>query len=367
MSICSALAGLAKGYAALLATALRCFSSLLRSRAALAAENEFLRLQLAKYVARGVQPTRLDNHERLRLALLSRFCDWRKALAVVKPETLLRWHRNLWRLYWRHKNRGGRPPLPPEIRELIRQMAWDNRWGEERIAAELLTKLGISVSPSTVRKYLPRSPSDKPRGGGQHWSTFVRNHAGAIVACDFCTAVTATFHVLYVFVVMEVGSRRLLHLNVTAHPTAAWTLQQLREALPGDHHHRFLIHDRDAIYSPWLDDSLGALGVRVLRTPRQTPQANTFVERLIGTMRRECLDHLLPLGESHLRRLLHEWRQYYNRARPHASLGPGFPEQTTGLPAKTLPHRHRLPNGARVAARPILAGLHHDYRLQDAA
>jgi hypothetical protein len=145
---------------------------------------------------------------------------------------------------------------------------------------------------------------------------------------------------------------------------AEWTLQQLREALPGDHAYRFLIHDRDAIYAPHLDQSIAALGLRVLRTPVQAPRANAFCERLIGTLRRECLDYLIPFGEKHLRRLLHEWKRYYNRARPHASLGPGFPQPDEGLPVALQPHRHRLPAEANVVAHPVLGGVHHDYRLE---
>lgn len=338
-----------------------------RSRAALVAENEFLRLQLTQYVARAAKPKRLDHHDRLRLVALARLFDsWREALVVVKPETLLRWHRRAWKLFWRIKSRGGRPPLPRNVRVLIEEMARDNPWGEDRIAAELSTKLGITVSPATVRKYLRRPKSSGPRGD-QCWSTFVRNHASTTIACDFCTAVTATFHLLYVFVVMEVGSRRILHIGVTAHPTAEWTLQQLREAIPGDSSHRHLIHDRDSIYSAELDKSIEALGVQVLLSPPRSPQANAFCERLIGTLRRECLDHILPLGESHLRRLLLCWKEHYNRSRPHSSLGPGFPEPAPGLPAEQQPHRHQLPEGAKVVALPVLGGIHHDYRLQRAA
>lgn len=303
------------------------------------------------------------------LVLLSRFFDWRHALFIVQPETFLRWHRRTWRLFWRVKSRLGRAPLPPQVRALIRRMRDENGWGQERVAAELLTKLGLSLSPRTVAKYLPKpSPGGPERGrGDQRWATFVRNHADAIVACDFCTTVTVAFRTLYVFVVMEVGSRRLLHLNVTAHPTARWTLQQLREALPGDHSYRFLLHDRDSIYSRHLDESIEALGVEILRTPYRAPKVNAHCERLVGTLRRECLDFLIPFGENHLRRLLQKWKRYYNRARPHSSLGPGFPEPSEGLPVERQDHRHRLPEGARVVAHPILGGVHHDYRLHLAA
>lgn len=216
----------------------------------------------------------------------------------------MRWHRKAWQLLWRIKSRPGRPPVPPQVRALIRRMRRETGWGEQKIADELATKLGILVSPRTVAKYLPDPHHPWPRGetNGQRSATFVRNHAEAMVACDFCTTVTATFRIL--FVVMEVGSRRILHVNVTTNPTAEWTLQQLREALPWDHPYRFLLHDRDSIYSGRLDESIEALGFRVLRTPLRAPKANARCERLIGTVRRECLDHLIPFGENHLGRLL---------------------------------------------------------------
>ena len=167
-------------------------------------------------------------------------------------------------------------------------MSRDNLlWGEERIANELLVKLGIRVSPRTVRKYMRRKPGRGPRGD-QRWRTFLRNHAAAIVACDFCVAVTASFRVLYIFVIIEHGSRRLLHWNVTSNPTAAWTLQQLREAIASDHPYRFLVHDRDSIFTQALDTSIANLRLRVLKTPHRSPKANSLCERLIGSLRREC-------------------------------------------------------------------------------
>ncbi len=195
----------------------------------------------------------------------------------------------------------------------------------------------------------------------------MRNHAQAIVACDFCVAITATFRTLYVFVVIEHTSRRLLHVNVTAHPTAEWTLQQLREAVPSDHGYRFLIHDRDSIFSQALDRRIGNLGLRVLKTPPRAPQANAICERLLGTLRRECLDFLIPLTENHLRRLLHAWGRHYNAGRPHMSLGPGIPQPPVLLPASLQEHRHRISEHQRVGANPILGGLHHEYRLEEKA
>jgi transposase InsO family protein len=260
--------------------------------------------------------------------------------------------------------------VPEELKKLIVEMAIANvSWGEERIAHELLVKLGIRVAPRTVRKYMP-SRDDNDRGArhsSQRWSTFGRNHAKAIIAADFLTVVTARFQFLYILVVMEVGTRKIIHVNVTTHPTAEWTLQQFREAIPCEHDYRFMIVDRDAKFSEDLRKSVRAIGVRVLRTPPLAPQANCYCERLIGTTRRDCLDLLIPLSEKHLRRLLCEWRDYYNRARPHSSLGPNVPEPANGLHVEPAPHRHQIPSGKRIVSRPVLGGLHHDYRLARAA
>lgn len=242
-------------------------------------------------------------------------------------------------------------------------MAVANRtWGEERIAAELLVKLGIRLSPRTVRRYMPSRP--RPTPGTQAWSTFVRNHARSVLASDFFVVVTATFHVLYVFVVLEVWTRRILHWNVTAHPTAEWTAQQCRMIVSGEQTHRFVIHDRDAIYSEAVDQTLNAMGLMVLKTPVRAPQANAFCERLIGTIRRECFDFLIPMNERHVRAILREWVSHYNRGRPHASLGPGIPEGSVMPPVVSQPTGRSIPAGYRVAATPILSGLHHEYRLE---
>ena len=319
--------------------------------------NLFLRRQLALYIERGMKPRRMGAATRIALAWLSRWFDW--------PETLIRWHRAGWKLFWRLKSRSGRPPIPAELQALIRRIANENpSWGEERIANELLLKIGIRVSPRTVNKYLPRRPRGQPRGD-LRWSTFLRLHAQGIIACDFLVAATATFRLLYVFVVIEHHSRRLIHCNVTAHPTAAWTLQQLREVVGLEERYEYLIHDRDSIFAEHLDESIGRLGLKVLTSPPRSPMANAICERVIGTIRRECLDWLIPLSEAQLRTTLRSWVQHYNRGRPHMGLGPGIPDPPI-IPIARPTSRHRRGEPYVVRADPILGGLHHEYALATA-
>ena len=340
-----------------------------RSRTAVAAEVLFLRKQLAYYQDHQIRPRRLTDAARLSLVLWSRLFDWKEALMVVTPGTFVRWHRKGFKQYWRWKARGGRPALPKDIRRLIARMVRENiTWGEERVADELSLKLGILVSPRTVRKYWPLQPdfTRQRRTPSQRWTTFVKNHARGIVACDFLVAVTVRFQVLFVFLVMEVGSRRILHYNVTAHPTADWTLQQFRDAIPTDHSYQFLIHDRDSIFSRQLDQQLKSdFDLKVLRTPARAPTANPYCERLVGTVRRECLDFMIPLNERHLRRTLCLWVAHYNKGRPHSSLGPGVPEKSSdsGLTGPRN-NRHRLPRDCEIRAKDILGGLHHEYSLE---
>ena len=338
-----------------------------RRRTALAAENLFLRKQLALFREREKKAMPTTPGDRFVFSKLARWFDWRSALMIVKPATLIGWHRNAFRLFWRWKSRPvGRPRVTVELRDLIRRLAAENpTWGEQRIADELLLKLQIRLSPRTVAKYSKQLP--RPHGSrDQRWSTFLKYHAKAIVACDFFTVVTACFRVVYVFVALEIGSRRLIHFNATEHPTAEWTLQQLREALPGDREYKFLLHDRHKTFSVGLDQEVASWGIEVLKSPAHAPTANAFCERLIGTIRRECLDYVIPLSESHLKRTLREWVNHYNTGRPHQSLGPGIPDPV----GQTLPADHHpkaISPNRRVTAKSILGGLHHEYRWADAA
>jgi transposase InsO family protein len=351
----------------LVGDAVRFLRLCLRGRPTLAAENFFLRKQLALYQERHVTPRRATAATRLALVWLARWFDWRNALAIVTPQIFTRWHRQGFRLLWRWKSKPGRPALPQDLQALIRLMALENpTWGQERIANELLLKLALRVSPRTVRKYMPGRCVEGPgkRGQSQRWSTFVCNHAQGMVACDFCVAVTATFRILYVFVMIEHASRRLLHVNVTAHPTVPRTMQQFREAIPADHPYRMLIHDRDTLFSQDVDQGMRHMGLHVVKTPLRTPVANAICERLIGTLRRECLDFVIPLNERHLYGILKEWVTHYNKGRPHLSLGPGIPQPLRALPVALEAQRHWLPSSQDVVSRPILNGLHHDYRLE---
>jgi putative transposase len=344
---------------------LRFVTGFIRHKASLVAENLFLRKQLAFYQERNVMPHRLTDSARLSMLLWSCWFDWTNALVVVKPETFIDWHRRAFQLFWRWKSRGGRPRLPSNLRALIAEMVRENpTWGEARVASELALKLGIRICPRTVRAYWPQDLRPNRGPSSQRWMTFVRNHARFIVACDFVVAVTLRFRILYAFVVMEVGSRKILHLNVTPHPTSSWTLQQLREAIPSDHEYHWLIHDRAGTFAYELDRDVKTFGITVLKTPVRAPKANAYCERLIGSLRRECLDWFIPLNERHVRMLAREWADHYNQERPHRSLGPGIPDPPPGLPVARQTDRHNVPDGFSIRKKSILGGLHHEYRLE---
>src|SRR3954462_1286273 len=361
------LARMVRNLRTILSDGLSLFAAVSRRPRALAAENLFLRKQLALFREREKKARPTTPADRFVFSKLAHWFDWRSALLIVRPATLIGWHRNAFRLFWRWRSRpAGRPPVTAEIRDLIRRLAAENpTWGEQRIADELLLKLQIRLSPRTVAKY----SKQRPRPGGsrdQRWSTFLKNHANAIVACDFFTVVTVCFRLVYLFVALEIGSRRLIHFNATEGPTAEWSLQQLREALPGDLEYKFLLHDRHKTFSVALDAEVASWGIELLKSPAHAPTANAFCERFIGTIRRECLDYVIPLSESHLKRMLREWVNHLNTGRPHQSLGPGIPDQVerelpTNCKIETISQRRRI------IAKSILGGLHHEYRSADAA
>ena len=281
--------------------------------------------------------------------VLSRiWAEWRESLHLVQPETVVLWHRKGLRHYWRWKSRRrGRPALDPEVRALVRQMSSANPlWGAPRIHGELL-KLGIEVSEATVSKYMIRHR----RPPSQTWRTFLENHAKEFIALDFFTVPTATFRVLFVLVILSHDRRRILCFNVTAHPTADWTARQLVEACGIDEAPRYLLRDRDTIYGEVFRRQASALGITEVPTAPRSPWQNPYAERVIGCIRRECLDHMILLGERHLKRVLTEYAEYYNRVRTHLSLAKDAPEyrSVSGL------------QQGRVVELDQVGGLHHEY------
>jgi len=268
---------------------------------------------------------------------------------VVRPETVVRWHRHGFRRYWAWKSRRrhGRPAIGRELRDLIRRMSRANPlWGAPRIHGELL-KLGLTVSQATVSKYMLRHR----RSPSQVWRTFLKNHATDLIALDFFTVPTATFRVLFVFVVLSHGRRRLVHFNVTEHPTAEWTARQLIEACGLEEGPRYLIRDRDQVYGERFSGQARILDIREVVIAPRSPWQNAYAERVIGSIRRECLDHVVVVGERHLRGILSKYVDYYNGTRPHLSLAKDAPEPRSVQP----------PSQGRVVEVPRLGGLHHEY------
>jgi transposase InsO family protein len=300
-------------------------SDLTRSRADLVVENALLRQQLI-ILNRQVKRPQITNRDRFRLILLAhctRF--WKQALHIVQPDTLLRWHRELFRFYWRRKSKSKRnkPKIPPETIELIRKMAKENHlWGAERIRGELI-KLGIKVCKRTIQKYLPKvreSPSSS-----QTWATFVKNHARDIWACDFTVAYDWLFRLWHIFVVMELKTRRIVHVAVNNSPTDEWNAQQLHEATPWGKGPKYLLHDRDSKYGSHYSAVTTGSCIKELRTPYRAPRANSICERFLGSLRRECLDHTLILHGSHLTRVMKEYSTHFNQERPHQGIGQRIP------------------------------------------
>ena len=328
------------------------FSSLLmtirdcgRSRAILQLELLALRHQLHVLERSQGRRLRLTRFDRLLWVWFSRvWSQWRSALAIVKPETVISWHRRGFRLFWtwkcRHKT--GRSAATREVRTLIHTMSAANPlWGAPRLHGELL-KLGVTISQTTVAKYMVRRQCPP----SQTWRTFLANHAQQLVAADFFVVPTATCRLLFVLVLLAHDRRRVVHVAVTEHPTAAWTVQQFRDAFPWDELPRYVLRDRDHAF-----DQVKTIGIQEVLTAPGAPWQNAYVERFIGSVRRECLDHVIVLTAAGLRRVLHEYIAYYSRTRTHLGLNKDAP-----LPRPVAP-----PTAGRVMAIPQVGGLHHRY------
>jgi putative transposase len=323
-----------------------------RSRTALAAEILALRHQLLVLERSRQASLPLTRWDRALWALvLRRWSGWKHSLVLVKPETVIAWHRRSFRLLWRRKSLAGRPTTRAEIRRLIRQMARENpTWGAPRIHGELL-KLGYVVAERTVSRYLARARPEPTEAKSQTWASFLKNHARAIVAVDMFVLPTIRFQILYVFIILTLERRRLVFANVTMNPTAEWLAQQVVNAFPWETAPRYLIRDRDGAYGIAFSERVTGLGVREIRTAVRAPMMNAFAERMIGTLRRECFDHVIVLTEQHARRLLGEFREWYNQDRVHLALGKDAPDHRSVEP----------PELGKVVALPPIGGLHHRY------
>jgi transposase InsO family protein len=327
-------------------------ADLLRSRASLQLEILALRQQLAMVADRDRK--RLSFHKSERIFWVWLYRLWPaclQTLKIFKPDTLVRWHRKGFRLYWTWKSRprqGGRPAIDPDVRKLIRTMSRNNiGWGAPRIHGEL-KMLGIEISESTVAKYMIRHCNPP----SQTWRTFLENQAPELVSVDFFTVPTATFRILYVFVILHHERREIVHFNVTEHPTAQWTAQQLVEAFPFDSAPSYLLRDRDSIYGGRFRNRVKSLGIDEVLTAPRSPWQNPYVERIIGSIRRECLNHVIIINERHLRRQLKSYSIYYHEARTHLSLDKQSP----------VPRSIEPPDQGKVVAIPLVGGLHHEYR-----
>jgi len=334
---------------------LETLAGLARSKPELIAENALLRQQLI-ILKRQVKRPRCTKTDRILLVLLARLVrTWQQTLLIVQPETLLRWHRELFRLYWKRRSKASshQPKVAAETISLIREMAKENRlWGAERIRGELL-KLGLRVCKRTIQKYMRTVRTHRPRG--QKWATFLHNHAGQIWACDFLQITDLFFRPLFAFFLIELKSRKVIHVGVTRSPTDVWVAQQLREATPYGQAPKYLIRDNDNKFGSCFARVATTSAIEILTTPVHAPRANAVCERFLRSVRQECLDHLLILQEKQLQRVLNAYVAYFNQARPHQGIQQQLPDSFGS--SRSTPHE-----GTKVVAVPILAGLHHDYQ-----
>ncbi len=332
------------------------FIAIFKSRARLVAENLCLRQQLIVLKRRQVRPRLRNQDRRFWILVCQWYSGWRRSLIVVRPDTVVGWHRKGWKAYWRWRShrptKTGRRKIKPELRELIHRMARENPlWGQRRIQAELV-RLGFVVCARSVAKYMRRAYSGTPSPG---WRQFLSQHTDEIWACDLFTVQTIWFRTLYVFFVIHHGTRELVHARVTVRPNSEWLAQQMVEACGISREPpRYLIHDRDGCFGASFNRRVGSLCIRQIRTPVKAPKANAIAERWVRTIRNECLDHRLILSHRHLQRSVTEFIAYYNRWRPHRSLGQIAP----CLHIKESPVR----SAKRLNAKPVLGGLHHVYQ-----
>src|ERR1039458_7810250 len=321
-------------------------ASLFKSRTKLEAEILVLRQQINVVRRRAPKRPHLNNTDRFLFVWLYRwFPSVLGAVAIVRPETIIRWHRAGFRVYWRwrSRNRIGRPKVSAELRTLIGEMSGANPlWGAPRIHGELL-KLGLEVAQSTVARYMCRRRLPSSQG----WRTFLHNYADGMAAVDPFVLPTVAFQTLYCLIVLRHGRRHWMSFGVTSNPTAEWISRQITEAFPWDHAPRYLIRDRDTSYGPVFVQRLRAMGIRDRPVAPRSPWQNAYVERLIGSIRRECLDHMIVFDEAHLRRILGAYAAYYNKLRTHRSLN------------KDAPFHRAIERLGAIKAHPILGGLHH--------
>jgi transposase InsO family protein len=332
---------------------LRSLGAAFQSHRQLLLENLALRHQLM-VLNRNARKPRFSKPDRLLWVVLRAvWSRWEKALVIIQPQTVIGWHRAGFRLYWRWKSRGGgRPPIDPELIRLIRRMWRANpTWGSPRIRDEL-AKLGLQVSDSTIRKYRPI----RPRSSSQTWKTFLHNHTKQIAAIDFFTVSTATFRVLCVFIVLAHQRRKVLHFAITEAPSAFWTGQQLVNAFPFKTAPRLLLHDRDGIYGAEFARRAASLGMQEKVIAPRSPWQNPYVERLIGSLRRECLDHVVILNERHLHGVIREYLDYYHHHRTHQALERDCP---VARPIEAA-------DQGKIIELSLVGGLHHRYTRQAA-
>jgi len=305
-----------------------------------------MQLEILNRTAKKIQ---IKNRDRFFFVFMKRiFTNWKANLIIIKPETVIKWHKKGFKLYWRikSKDKGGRPKIEKELKTLIRQIAFDNPlWGVPRIHGELL-KLGFRISQSTVLRYMPKGNC---RTTGQRWKTFLKNYSREIFSVDFFTVATVNFKRIYVLVFLDHYRRKIIHFNITSNPTSLWTAQQLRNSLFNREPPKYIIRDRDSIFGNAFNETLRNFGIKQIVTQYHSPWQNGYVERVIGSIRRECLDHLIIFNENHLRNVLREYVSYYNKYRTHLGLNKDSPESKS------------IQCNGEIEKTPMVNGLHHYY------